>query len=544
MDTANRKIERAIITAISLGFVMWSLAFIYRASFIALDGKRYFCLFDDAMISMRYAWNLSHGFGLVWNPGVRIEGYTNLLMTLIMSLPTWIFDKTIAVLSIQILGIGSMLIIAFASMRISDQIVQDEAKERQFLIGILTFFCSLFYYPLAFWSLMGMETGLLSMLLLLAILFTLKYARNKNPVLLFVVSGCLGLAFLTRIDSAIFAALLWSYIILKISEWKLNRKLLWQVAGAIGLYSLFVMGQLVFQYIYYDELLPNTYTLKLTGMPLFTRIGNGIGFIKPFLIVTAFVLIISVMGFILGLRKPKILLASIVLSTIGYQIYVGGDPWDYWRIMSPAMPLLIVLFISAVDLIILAISRMRIFNNVFFLRNSIFSWKHIGNVLTILFILMGLLSMNRMFLPEILLLKKPFTTEYNQQHVNVAVLINYLTTNDATVGVLAAGSIPYFTGRRAIDFLGKSDKYIAHLPPDISGSVAWAGMKSVPGHNKYDLNYSIKTLKPTYIETFMWGKQNLSQWVGSSYIGVEYGGAYLFLLKDSPAVLWDRVNNP
>src|SRR5438874_2259808 len=61
-------------------FVLWSIAFVLHTSFIALDGRRYFCLFDDAMISMRYAWNLSHGLGLVWNVGEHVEGYSNLLM--------------------------------------------------------------------------------------------------------------------------------------------------------------------------------------------------------------------------------------------------------------------------------------------------------------------------------------------------------------------------------------------------------------------------------------------------------------------------------
>jgi len=36
---------------IFLFFVPWSVWFIYRASF-TLDGIRYFCLIDDAMISM------------------------------------------------------------------------------------------------------------------------------------------------------------------------------------------------------------------------------------------------------------------------------------------------------------------------------------------------------------------------------------------------------------------------------------------------------------------------------------------------------------
>jgi putative exporter of polyketide antibiotics len=45
-------------------FVGWALAFIYHSSYVAVDGRRYFNLFDDAMISMRYAWNFAHGNGL------------------------------------------------------------------------------------------------------------------------------------------------------------------------------------------------------------------------------------------------------------------------------------------------------------------------------------------------------------------------------------------------------------------------------------------------------------------------------------------------
>lgn len=40
---------------------------------------------DDAFISFRYAANLLHGHGLVYNPGEWVEGYTNLLWTLLMA---------------------------------------------------------------------------------------------------------------------------------------------------------------------------------------------------------------------------------------------------------------------------------------------------------------------------------------------------------------------------------------------------------------------------------------------------------------------------
>jgi hypothetical protein len=63
---------------------VWAGLFIQHTSVGAFDGRRY-TLFDDAMISMRYGWNLSHN-GLCESGSA--EGYTNLLMTLIMAVST------------------------------------------------------------------------------------------------------------------------------------------------------------------------------------------------------------------------------------------------------------------------------------------------------------------------------------------------------------------------------------------------------------------------------------------------------------------------
>src|ERR1700682_834036 len=69
-----------------VAFLIYAALFIYRTSFV-VHGERYFSLFDDAMISMRYARNLAHGFGLVWNAGGQpVQGYTNPLWVLYMSL--------------------------------------------------------------------------------------------------------------------------------------------------------------------------------------------------------------------------------------------------------------------------------------------------------------------------------------------------------------------------------------------------------------------------------------------------------------------------
>src|SRR5262245_63366246 len=51
------------------------------AQVVALD-----YVVDDAFISMRYARNLVDGHGLVYNlDGERVEGYTNLLWTLLLA---------------------------------------------------------------------------------------------------------------------------------------------------------------------------------------------------------------------------------------------------------------------------------------------------------------------------------------------------------------------------------------------------------------------------------------------------------------------------
>jgi hypothetical protein len=101
--------------------------------------------------------------------------------------------------------------------------------------------------------------------------------------------------------------------------------------------------------------------------------------------------------------------------------------------------------------------------------------------------------------------------------------------------------IPYYTGLRATDFLGRTDKTIAGLPADLSGAVGWNGMYSVPGHNKYDLTYSIQKLEPTYIEASRWGGQDITAWVSQHYVRVKYKGVELWLLRDSQDVRWQLL---
>jgi hypothetical protein len=540
MIPSNSKFVKIIVIVISIGFILWSSGFIYMTSFIGLDGKRYFCLFDDAMISMRYAWNFSHGSGIVWNPGEHIEGYTNFLMVMLMSIATFAVDKSAAVLIVQISGIATLLGIAIVNRKISDRIFPDHKHGD--LFGILCFVGALAYYPLVFWSLMGMETGLVTLLVMLSILSALNYCANKSRSDMLLLGMYSGLAFLARNDSIIFSLPIWLYILWDIRKSKNNHKALAALLAAVVTFSLIAIGQLAFQYFYYGELLPNTYALKMTGMPLLFRIQNGLGFVTPFLIEIAFLVALPILDLVLNYRREKLLLFSMTISAISYQIYAGGDPWDYWRMLSPSVPLITMLFVYATIDFVDYLSNTRLFDTAFF-NNGVFRKKIAASTLITTLTLTGLISADVRFWPEISFSTKPYQTEGNQIAVNTAIAINQLLTENATVGVFWAGTIPYFTGRNAIDFLGKTDRYIAHLPADLSGSISWSGMQSVPGHNKYDLNYSIKTLLPTYVQNLKWGNQNVRAWAKTRYIEMEYQGVSLILLRESPDILWSKIEN-
>jgi arabinofuranosyltransferase len=77
MKEADRRV--AIATRV-LGFVVVAFFGVVEAWMLRF-------VQDDAYISWRYADNFARGWGLVWNHGERVEGYTNFLWTLILTIP-------------------------------------------------------------------------------------------------------------------------------------------------------------------------------------------------------------------------------------------------------------------------------------------------------------------------------------------------------------------------------------------------------------------------------------------------------------------------
>jgi hypothetical protein len=509
-------------------YVTWAGLFIYQSSYVGIDGQRYFGLFDDAMVSMRYAWNFAHGLGLVWNAGQRVEGYSNLLMTLGMSLAAFAFDKKLAVLAVQIAGVPTMLITAYIAWRLSADVF--EGRPQRAWIGLAACACTLFYYPLSYWTLMGMETGLLTLIALACAWFGLRWLRHNRTGDLIGMSFCASLAFLTRNDSITLTALTFGYAGLMAFGRTPDKRRFVSLIYAALFVALVVVGQTAFRYAYYGQLLPNTYTLKLTGIPLYIRLIGGTRFVIEFLQQTWLVLALALLGLALEFQPTGAFLFGFTIVTIAYQIFVGGDPWESWRMLAPAMPAAFILAAAGASSLVSRWPRLTVRNYAVVAASS-------GLVLA------SLILTDLPFLFDMAVRGPTSAAIANRVNTNTAIAIDALTSPGASVGVIWAGTLPYYADRYGVDFLGKSDAHIARLNADITGAVSWGGMISVPGHNKYDLEYSIVKLRPTYTQGYSWGYQTVKPWVVANYVRVEYQGALgtktLFLLKDSPLVCWE-----
>ena len=158
-------------------------------------------LSDDSLISLRYASRLLHGHGLTWTNGPPVEGYSNLLWTLLAALlGSFGVDLIHAVRILGLIGMSSVVVLAVVwYMR------RYELREIWLPLAVgLFFFCGA--TPIAIWMIGGLEQPLLAALLGAAIALAIvvmeaDLPRSKTTLALSLV---LGLLCITRLDGPIF----------------------------------------------------------------------------------------------------------------------------------------------------------------------------------------------------------------------------------------------------------------------------------------------------------------------------------------------------
>lgn len=524
----NSKIIRNLTFALLItGYLYYCYRYINLTSF-NIEGTTYYILFDDAMISMRYAYNLAHGNGLVWNAGERVEGITNPLWTGIMALIHLLpIGLNQTALYVQILGASFLTLNLFLIRRIVEHFTDD------LFVMLSAVALTAFYAPLNSFGLLGMEVSLLTLIISTVVWLALKN-ENKFNWWIYIL---LAIATLIRFDMAVPYLVIFGVLFFNQKE---NRKqhLIW----GIGLLILFLGGQTVARYLYYGELLPNTYYLKVEGWNTTLKTLRGLYALIQFVYFSNWVLFLLPLSLFLFYRNWKITLLALLLSgQIAYSVYVGGDAWENHgganRYIVIAMPLF---FVALSWSIMELLNKTKDVLNIKFFELS----KYI--LFTVLFIF-SILSFNALLgewksIERWNFTRRPDYVAGGDRNLQIALALEKVTQPNASIAVVGAGTIPYLLpDRYTIDILGKADPYIAHQNVRTPMGIPDIPFMR-PGHMKWDYAYTFGELQPDVI---------VSIWENTSEEAAPYLENYVFatiaerikvyLRKDSPNINWDLI---
>jgi hypothetical protein len=291
-------------------------------------------LSDDAFISFRYARNLVEGHGLVFNPGERVEGYTNPLWTVFLALglrlgapaEAWSTVWGIACYGVSIALLGVMHKRACAALGAPDWLA---AVPFGAMYGAAN-------VEWATFATGGLETSLFTMLVTLGLVLVVDEKAHDTKSRALGAGAVLALAALTRPDGALFVALGLGYVAVR-RGWR--DAILFSVAFA-ALWGPFTAWRVS----YYGSFFPNTYYAKSANLAWWSQglFYVGLYFQRHWLLALA-PLVVAVFG---RRVRPVAPLALVSLAFgLAYTTYVArvGGASMYARLVVPATPMFLVL---------------------------------------------------------------------------------------------------------------------------------------------------------------------------------------------------------
>jgi hypothetical protein len=435
LDPMNK--PRTIIAALILAALVCLFVFNVHANYF---------LCDDAFISFRYADHLAQREGLVWNPGERVEGYTNFLWVLFMAAGIRVGIEP--ELYSNVLGIASGVC----------------------LLTVLLIFCLrsapkdyplLWIAPLALaasrsftaWCTGGLETMFFALLIFAGYLLYLRERerRSSRPLdssLLFAA------ATLVRPEGALFMAVAGAFFL---GEMLSRRRAL--LSGLVWLapYIAVVGSHTIWRFAYYGYWLPNTFYAKVSGA-LWER---GFEYLSQFALEyhLLWFLPLAILALVIRPRFVTVLFTAVSVSYILYVAYIGGDRLEF-RFLVIIFPYLYWL---------LAQGLLRIAS-----RNKAVAWG-IGAALIVTTGFVSQRAQERSQLHGVANL--PVITSYASQRVSEGKFLRELIeegllSSDLVICVGGAGAVPYYTGWPTVDRRGLNDVTIARMPLEQRGLVA------------------------------------------------------------------------
>ena len=336
----------------------WALLAIPLCLLLILERNFWGFIQDDAFISFRYARNLVDGEGLVFNPGERVEGYSNLLWTLLMALPIGLgLDPVPFSTGLGLLCSLGALALCHALSRL---VLPDRGMAVQLLPSLFLATSTSF----SLWSVSGMELPLFLLLMLAGSYFLLRDLGEapSDPRRMALSGLLLGLASLTRPEGPLFVFLAFGAILLcgRGRDGFLRRMTVFALAAA-GLLLPFYAWRLA----YYGHLVPNTYFVKAAGGMY--AIEHGVAYLKGLLLFNhnGVLMGLALIGLFGGKDvRLKAFAFAVVLAYTAYMVKIGGDILPMYRLYVPCLPFLYLLAAAGaanvVGLVAAAATRLKI----------------------------------------------------------------------------------------------------------------------------------------------------------------------------------------
>ncbi len=304
-------------------------------------------VFDDAFISFRYVQNLLDGHGLVWNPGERVEGYTNFLWVMILAAAASLFRVELPLLALVLcLASYAGLVMVFAGL-----------ERRLFGSGLpLATVLLALQNTSTEYATTGLETCFATLCVVLGLRGLLTGSDRRAAA----VSGAwFVLATACRPDHGLFWVAGAATLLSMRLRWERPGRLWgrlpaedWKILACYGASLLPYLAYLGWKLWYYGEILPNTYYAKGAYSSYFEQ--GGIYALSFLLAAHAWVIVpIAILGWAKPATEPSWralkLFALFALPLYNfYVLKVGGD-FMVGRFYLVTLPLWLLLARRAVE---------------------------------------------------------------------------------------------------------------------------------------------------------------------------------------------------
>jgi len=320
-----------------------ALACVVTACAFALANAHLFAAveIDDAFITFRYADNLAHGLGPVFNVGEHVEGTSSLLFAAILAIAIRLGARALG--AARLLSTAAYLgltLLAYAT------VMSCGGRWRR-RVGVGAAAIVAASTPLAYYARSGLETDVYAFLILLAIFLLVRSPPGEQRAGWAVAAGLCAIA---RPEGVFFAITLWALAAARGAMAARTPRLALSCALRSAIALACVVGPLiVFRRAYYHEWIPNTVLAKsgashrFNGLPIDATLslaatGQGFDSLAEYAGHIGIGMFFAIAGLVSSrARFVTAVSLAIAAGCAALAIWSDGDWMGYERLLTAAM---------------------------------------------------------------------------------------------------------------------------------------------------------------------------------------------------------------